>query len=141
VDGSGNIYVVGSTSANGGDWFFAKYNAAGTLQWSQVQTYNSGGSQADEPTFIKLNATGTHLYICGYSYRGTGTGYDITFAKIDASNGNMVSGWPVFWTGSGAYIDEAHSMALDGQSDIYIVGKTELSSNRYDALILKGFVA
>lgn len=130
VDASGNVYVSGRTSNNGGDIFVRKYNSSGSVSWGI--TYNSSGSQDDSPQYMTYNSS----YVYVTSIRTiSASNHDAVLQKIDASNGNI--SWTSAWDGGIANdIDETYWLDLDGQGSIYTVGTNQTSSN-YDALILK----
>ena len=133
VDGSGNIYVCGKTSINGGDLFVAKYNSLGLKQWGI--TYNSINTQNDEPQFMKINSAGTALYITSIRTI-TSSDRNAVLQKIDAGTGTII--WTSVWDGTlSSDIDETYSLDIDAAENIYTAGKTQSSSNGADGLLLK----
>lgn len=133
VDGSGNIYLCGRTSANGGDLFALKYNSSGTLQWSI--TYNSSGTQDDAPQFMKINSAGTYLYITSVRTLSS-TNHDAVLQKISTSTGAI--SWTSVWDNTLTNdLDETYSLDLDNNENIYTVGQTQTASNGLDALMLQ----
>ncbi len=92
VDGSGNVYVTGSTgggldgntSAGNDDIFLVKYNDTGTKQWTQ----QLGTTTDDVGAGVAVDGTG-NIYITGYTYGGldgnTSAGsWDMFLVKYDA---------------------------------------------------------
>ncbi len=82
VDGSGNVYVTGSSYVEGPDDYCydcatIKYSPAGKQLW--VKTYNGPGNGSDWPTGIAVDGAG-NVYITGPS-EGAGTGYDYATIK------------------------------------------------------------
>lgn len=72
IDGSGNIYIIGSTTssvldnqtaAGGSDAFLAKYDANGNRVWARV----FGGAGDDGALGLTIDGAG-NAYIGGYSY-------------------------------------------------------------------------
>jgi uncharacterized repeat protein (TIGR01451 family) len=130
VDGSGNVYVVGTSDASWGlpitpfaesdDAFVAKLNSDGELQWLTFL----GGSGADSGNSIALDGDG-NVYVSGTAggtwglpiNPHTGQWYDPFIAKLD-SNGALQ--WHTFW-GAGS-LDSGEGIAVDGSSNVYIVG-------------------
>eukprot|EP00053_Salpingoeca_punica_P010204 m.91902 g.91902 ORF g.91902 m.91902 type:complete len:748 (-) comp15315_c1_seq1:13-2256(-) len=133
TDSANNVYVSGYTvnrnldgnrlPGNSGG-FIAKYTVAGNKLWTRVL-----GSPVDTLSFgITLGKDG-FLYMCGYSSTDldgnsfAGGQNDAFLAKYDV-DGNKI--WSRLLGGSGN--DEAHGVATDGESNIYITGWTDSPS-------------
>ncbi|MCA9119060.1 MAG: DUF4347 domain-containing protein, partial [Planctomycetales bacterium] len=129
VDGSGNVYVDGNSSAtwgapvrgytSGADAFAAKLNSSGALTWNTFL----GGSGSDGAKGIAVDGGGD-VYIGGFSsatwgspVRSYGGSFDIMAAKLDSS-GSLT--WNTFMGGSGYEV--AEGMTLDSGGNLYIVG-------------------
>jgi gliding motility-associated-like protein len=146
-DGNGNIFVVGytvsttgiatvgshqpnyagGTLGDSGDGFLVKFNANGVRQWASYY----GGTSHDNLSDIVLDKSG-NIYTTGATYSATGistTGafqsthgggtIDAMLVKFD-NNGNRI--WGTYF-GSSAE-DFAMAIAIDGQSNIVIGGRT-----------------
>jgi hypothetical protein len=125
VDGVGNAYIAGhtwgalnGTNAGGADAFLAKYDAAGSLVWTQ----QIGTTVGDYGTSIALDAMG-NPYLSGFtegSLGGTNAGgIDAFIAKFDDA-GNMQ--W-VKQLGS-AMNDSSNAVAVDATGNTYFGGRT-----------------
>ncbi len=150
VDGSGNVYTVGSfygtvdfdpgagtynlTSSNY-DVFVSKLDGSGNFMWAK----NMGGTGADDCWAIDVDASGD-IYIAGkfvgvadfdpgagtYNLTSMGTD-DIFLSRLDGS-GNLV--WAV--SAGGNLNDYAHSVTLDGIGNVYIMGDQYSATVDYD---------
>ncbi|PTN35131.1 SBBP repeat-containing protein, partial [Desulfonatronum sp. SC1] len=129
LDGSGNVYVIGSSNASwgspvrahqgNGDAFIAKLNSSGVLQWNTFL----GGSGVDDGRGIAVDTSG-NVYVTGYSnaswgnpvraHQGSG---DAFIAKLNSSG---VLQWNTFLGGSGW--DEGAGIAVDGSGNVYATG-------------------
>ena len=152
VDGSGNVYVGGISSATWGspvnaytgssDAFAAKLAANGSLTWNSFL----GGSGADNGYAIAVDGSGS-VYVGGRSNATWGSparaytsGYDAFAAKL-ASNGSYA--WNTFLGGSGT--DDGYGMAVDGSGNVYVAGSSSASwgsparayTSGYDAFAAK----
>jgi hypothetical protein len=133
MDGSGNLYVVGSSTANWGapmhpyagasDAFAVKLNSGGALQWNTFL----GGSGDDYGNAIAQG--GGNLYVTGGSTASWGapvrayTGSTDAFAaKLDASGALQ---WNTFLGNSG--YDEGFAIAVDGGGSPYVAGTSDNS--------------
>ncbi len=76
VDGSGNVYVTGSSEGSGTDYATIKYNSAGQEQW--VARYNGPGNFDDDAYAIAVDGSG-NVYVTG---RSIGSGGDFDYATI-----------------------------------------------------------
>ena len=120
VDGSGNVYVTGSSRGIGlgndyADLVTIKYDSSGNELW--VSRYN--GPSIDLPdggTALVIDKFG-NIYVTGYSY-GSGTGYDFLTIKY-YPNGDTA--WLRTWNGPQEH-DIAHHIALDNSGDVYVTG-------------------
>jgi uncharacterized delta-60 repeat protein len=85
VDGSGNIYLTGSSWGSGTSYDFAtlKYNTDGIQQW--VQRYDGPGNGWDAAKSIIVDGSG-NVYVTGGSV-GIGTGYDYATIKYSQNIG------------------------------------------------------
>jgi len=115
VDGSGNVYVTGSSEGTdtGYDFATVKYNASGVEQWAR--TYNGPGNGEDRATAIAVDGSG-NAYVTGYS-TGSDTGYDFATVKYNASG---VEQWAIRYGGSGE--DKSQDLAVDGAGNVYVTG-------------------
>jgi len=132
VDGSGNVYIVGTSDATwggplgsfqgGGDAFVAKLNNSGILQWHTFL----GGPSADVGNAIAVDGNGD-VYVVGVSVSTWGSPIDpypagkwqAPFAaKLDSSGALE---WNTFWGGGG--LDVGSSIAVDGSGNVYVAGE------------------
>ena len=134
VDGSGNVYVGGSSNVTWGtpvraytsgfDAFAAKLNSSGALQWHTFL----GGSDYDYGRAIAVDGSG-NVYVGGTSGATWGspvrayTGDDAFAAKLDSSNGDLQ--WNTFLGGSG--FDQGYAIAVDGSGNVYIGGLSNVT--------------
>ncbi len=115
VDGSGNVYVTGSSigSGTGYDYSTVKYNSAGVQQW--VRRYNGPGNYEDFAYRIAVDVTG-NVYVTGAS---TGNGHDYVTIKYNSSGDSL---WVRRYNGTGNSDDDAYSLAVDGLGNVYVTG-------------------
>lgn len=132
VDGNGNVYVAGTSSATWGnpvrayssnsDSFVAKLDAAtGSLTWNTFL----GGSGADVGTAIAVDGSG-NVYVTGSSAATwgspvrayTATGNDAFAAKLDAVTGDLT--WNTFLGGTGT--DTGSAISFDGAGSVFVSG-------------------
>ena len=133
ADGLGNVYISGFTrgslegsNAGDSDAFVSKYDASGTLEWTQ----QLGTSQQDTSHGVSADGLG-NVYISGWtagSLEGTNAGgYDAFVSKYDASG-------TLEWTrqlGTSEY-DASWSVCADGLGNVYISGRTDGSLGESD---------
>jgi len=119
VDGSGDVYVTGSSYGSGtsSDYATIKYNTNGVEQW--VQRYNGPGNDRDGANAIAVDASG-NVYVTGWS-GGSGTFYDYATIKY---NTNGVEQWVQRYNGPGNDWDEANAIAVDGSGNVYVTGRS-----------------
>jgi hypothetical protein len=134
VDGAGNVYLAGNTTGglNGNpqsgfyDYFVAKYDSDGNLDWLEqlgvggFQTFGDGvGVDLSGNVFLIGTARGG---LAGNTQAGD---YDYLIAKYDPS-GNLL------WLRQGgmpAGITTGHGGSVDSFGDIYFVGQTTVGLN------------
>jgi hypothetical protein len=158
VDGGGNVFVVGPTNStsgfplwnppggvayyqntnNGGfDVFIAKFSGSNlSLVWS---TY-FGGSSGELAYSVAVDGSG-NVFVVGEAGSGFpllnppgGQAYyddtynggfsDAFIAKFSGSNLSLV--WSTYFGGNSQ--DQAHSVAVDGSGNVFVVGRTNSSS-------------
>jgi hypothetical protein len=131
VDGSGNVYVAGSSLADWGspirdysgsrDAFAVQLDSSGALQWHTFL----GGSRWDIGSSIAVDESG-NIHIVGYSDATWGSpvrafngsrSSDAFAAKLDASGALE---WNTFLGGSDQ--DYGNAIAVDGSGNLYVTG-------------------
>jgi len=122
VDEEGNVYVTGHSATVSAhpynyDYTTIKYNTNGDEKW--VARYNGSGDDYDRANVIAIDGT-SNVYVTGKS-RGSNTSYDIVTIKY---NSNGVQQWIERYDGPGHSVDEAYSMAVDKDKNIYITGES-----------------
>jgi len=116
VDGSGNVYVTGSSYGSGTsyyDYATIKYNSNGDTLW--VRRYSGPENGLDNASSLAVDGSG-NVYVTGLSY-GVGTSSDYATIKYN-SNGDTL--WVRRYNGPGNSYDKATSLAVDGSGNVYI---------------------
>jgi len=135
VDSAGNIFVTGGTwenldgneSAGESDIFLTKFDNDGNKLW----TRQFGTFYEDYGRSIVIDGS-DNIFITGYTY-GFFEGNehadesDVFLAKFD-NDGNKL--WTKKWQGTDGW-DEAYSVAVDNEGNIFITGFTRGSFDGY----------
>ena len=128
VDGSGDVYVTGSTQLSGSvdsSVVLLKYNPSGDILWQK--NWGKGGGEA-----CAIDDSG-NVHLVGIT-TGFGAGSsDIVLLRFD-SNGDLLQ--QKTWGGSNA--DSGYDIAVDGNGNVYIAGCTSsFGAGSADVLLLK----
>jgi uncharacterized delta-60 repeat protein len=97
-----------------------------------VRRYNGPGNDDDRAYSLAVDGQG-NVYVTGASY-GSGTNYDYATIKY---NSNGVQQWVQRYNGTGNGDDEALSLAVDGQGNVYVTGESYGSGTYYDYATIK----
>ncbi len=136
VDDGGNVYVTGKSTGWGtyDDYATIKYDCFGNWVWAA--RYNGPENWYDLPYSLALDGGG-NVYVTGRSF-GSGTGYDYTTIKYDASGNRL---WVARYNGpAGNGWDQANSIAVDDNCNVYITGESArflFSPYNYDYATVK----
>jgi hypothetical protein len=134
IDVQRNVYVTGysngSDTSISYDYATIKYNFAGAEQW--VARYNGPGNGHDNAFSLTVDGQG-NVYVTGLSI-GSGTYYDFATVKY---NTNGVEQWVARYNGPGNDWDDASSIAVDGQGNVYVTGTSYGSGTGYDYATVK----
>ena len=132
VDRSGNVYLAGQTSsfgAGGYDVLLLKYSPSGILLCRQTW----GGSGSDAASDIALDASGSFVYVAGWTASSSSGNQDALLAKFDA-NCNFV--WAQSWDlGGRETVRRVEVNPIDGS--LVLGGVTRIGTNQDDALLMK----
>jgi uncharacterized delta-60 repeat protein len=134
-DNSGNIYATGfvKNSGTGYDIMLVKYNSSGDSIWSAIYNYSTA-NETDKAVAITLDSE-SNIYVTGRSDQDASivSNDDVITLKYNPSG---VLLWEKRYNGAGNGIDNAKSIKIATDGNIYITGKTFNGSN-YDMLLLK----
>lgn len=140
VDGSGNVYVAGSSSSSSSTatdvgYTVLKYDADGTLLWEAHYTANpSCGSCPNGGTATSLVVDGAgNVYVTGDA---SGTSNDIATVKFNSSG---VQQWVQRFDGSGAGNDGVldSKIALAPDDNVIVLGRVINADDQSDFALLK----
>ena len=132
LDASGNVYVVGSKGypgTNMNDFVTIKYNSSGVKKWTR--TYNGADNLNDQARDLVIDNLG-FIYVTGYSTSAGGKKNFLTI-KYDSSGTQQ---WVQQYNGTENQNDEAFSIAVDKENNIYAAGNT-LDSPNSDIAVIK----
>jgi hypothetical protein len=151
TDGSGNVYLAGSTEstssiASGGhqntfgsgseDAFLVKFNSAGIRQWAtyygginkneEYYIYSGGICATDESGNVYLaGSTSSNSNIASGGHQNTYSGdIDAFLVKFNSSGIRL---WATYYGGSAQ--DNGYNCATDGSGNVYLAGRTFSSNN------------
>jgi hypothetical protein len=126
VDGSGNVFVVGSyykNSTDSNNVVLIKYNASGTQQWAAV--YDGGQGRSDAGAALEIS--GTDIYVCGSTYTNSTDQYDMLLLKYNSSGTQQ---WARQWDNVDLW-DGAYKIGVRN-GVVTLNGGTQTTSTRYD---------
>lgn len=125
TDKSGNVYVAGQS---GNNFITIKYNPRGERQWVSQLPQIRGAATA-----LKLDSIGQPC-VAGYAI-DTMTGYhDFITAKLD-TNGSLL--WKDIYRGPYGRNDDIVAMAIDGQGNVYVTGRSFSTVTGNDFVTIK----
>jgi hypothetical protein len=132
VDGSGNVYVTGSSTGigTGLDYATIKYNASGVQQWAA--RYNGPGNGLEMALSVTVDGSG-NVFVTGYS-AGNGTNYDYATLKYNSAG---VQQWVARYNGPANDVDIAYSVIVDGSGNVYTTGASIGSGTSGDYATIK----
>jgi len=130
IDATGNIYVTGARhNGNNLDYFVAKYNQMGVLQWQKY--YNGNANGDDVPSAIDIDANG-NVYVVGTSFGGS-TITDILTIKYD-NNGNQQ--WVEEYNFNNK-VEVATDIKVDNAGNILILGASSQNWTNSNFIVRK----
>jgi uncharacterized delta-60 repeat protein len=131
MDGTGNIYVAGSSEGAGTSYDFVvvKYNPQGVQQW--VTRYNSPGNGVDIARALAVDNAG-NSYVTGES--GPIGNYDFATLKI---NTNGAIEWAAKYNGDANMNDFPLALCIDNMGNVYVTGQCLPTETNYDYITLK----
>jgi len=118
VDGSGNVYVTGSSinSAGNNDYLTIKYSPSGTVLWtSRYNPFN----QTDIANDIAIDSYG-YIYVTGSSSPSNSIVPDYATIKYNYLTGDSM--WVQRYNQN---FDVAHGIAIDGLNYVYVTGTSD----------------
>ncbi len=132
IDPFGYLYVTLSSTAPGSydDIAVIKYDSLGNFIW--VRRYNGPGNDYDWPFDIVVDRFG-NIYVTGRSV-GNGTGFDYVTIKLDSAGNEK---WIKRYNGAGNNTDEAYSIAVDRNGNVFVTGASINSEGNLDLVTIK----
>jgi hypothetical protein len=137
MDGSGNVYVTGSSFGTAGtdcDVATVMYNNAGAQQW--VRRFNGPGTRFDAGQDIVVSPTG-EVYVCGYARAAVGiTNYDALVLKYD-NTATLV--WSQTYNGTGNDYDKYNRLLLQSNGNVMVTGRSVGTITTAEDLLLSNY--
>ena len=135
VDSDGNLYVAGSsfTTDTTTHYVTLKYNAAGQQQWVAFYNYVPENYSHDIAYSVTPDNRG-NVYVTGRSSSLLLYPYNYNYATIKYNSIGRQQ-WVARYGGSGNGSSQAKSLAVDGESCIYVTGESlsDFATVKYDS--------
>ncbi|HEY3251559.1 MAG TPA: SBBP repeat-containing protein [Ignavibacteria bacterium] len=134
VDMSGNIYVTGEvwTSAYNKDYGTIKYDQDGNTLW--IRVYDGPGNSNDIANSMAMDNSG-NIYVTGWSRNTSNFGTE-DFCTVKY-NSNGLQKWVMRYNGAGNNEDISNAIAVDVSGNVFVTGRSKLSSNNYEISTIK----
>ena len=132
ITSAGNIYIAGATPVTGQGYNYDVIKLNSNLSMAWEQTYNSGSTNNDIATGIKVDAS-DNVYVTGSS-TSSSQGKNINTIKYNSSGTQQ---WVQTFNDALNKDDEANAMAIDGSGNIYITGYISTEIDITDYLTIK----
>lgn len=122
VDGSGNVFVTGTSADDlfALDYATLAYSGAGVPLWTNL--YNGPGNDLDRARTIAVDESG-NVFVTGFSYTGGGISDHADCATIKYSNSGVPL-WTNRYNGLANGFDVGNSIAVDGNGNVFVAGDT-----------------
>jgi hypothetical protein len=124
IDASDNIYVAGHREFSIGttyfDFFAAKYNSAGVLQWSNTE--DSGFGNLDTPFAMTLDGS-NDLILGGSGFTDILNEEDYMTVKFSGTSGAVL--WKELYAGDAEAFDLVNAIAVDGSDNVFVSGRSK----------------
>lgn len=134
VDGAGSVfisgYIVYSDEQHFG-WITLKYSPRGNLQYRTIYVNNI--NTLDVPFGIDIDSYGC-AYVTGSSYNSQNGTMDYTTIKYSPLGSEM---WKRYYNGSANSADNAYSIVVSQQGEVYITGLLNNLNSESDIVTLK----
>ncbi|MCL4838404.1 MAG: SBBP repeat-containing protein, partial [Thermoanaerobaculia bacterium] len=119
VDGSGGVYVTGSSSGatGGANCVTVKYDSAGTLLWTRE--YNGTGGASDSAYAAAVDGDGS-LVLAGSTFGATGM---MNFLTLRYDSGGTLQ-WAREHDGTAGGDDFGSAIAVDGAGNVLVTGRS-----------------
>jgi hypothetical protein len=134
LDGTGSLYVAGSSLGSGTFWDFAvvKYGAGGTQQW--VARYSNAGNLNDTVQGVAVDSAG-NSYLTGFSYTGPNYyNWDFTTVKFNSAGTQQ---WVRNYNGPPDFYDYGRAIGVDGAGNVCVAGDSLSDGSNYDFAVVK----
>jgi hypothetical protein len=133
LDGSGNVYVAGTSESLGSDndILAIKYDANGNELWTFAYNISDHPGVADAARDIAVTPSG-NVYITGWSQRPGWQAGDYTTIMLDATGRGI---WEARYGGPNT--DWPYAIATDAAGNAYVTGASYISGFSFDFLTIK----
>ena len=132
VDRSNNVIVTGFSIGDGSspDYATIKYSSEGVPLWTN--RYNGPANNTDFASALALDRN-DNVIVTGYSL-GSGTAGDYATIKYSSAG---IPLWTNRYNGPGNSADAAGAVAVDGNNNVIVTGRSVDSGGNYDAATVK----
>ena len=132
TDGSGNVYVTGSSYGPNEmpDFATIKYSSSGDTLW--VRRYNGPGNNFDIARAIAIDAAG-NVYVTGETFSES-TDFNYVTIKYNSAGNQQ---WVAQYDGPSSNDDGALDVAVDVSGNVYVTGHSWQSGTSWDYATIK----
>ena len=97
-----------------------------------AKKYNGASNSTDEALAMAIDKSSNSI-VTGRSF-AAGSSYNIVTVKYSPSG---IQQWAVTFNGTANGLDEGVSIATDDSGNVFVAGRTFISSNNYDIIVIK----